>query len=563
MTQITLIEKLLREGYGEQALSLCNKICERESTVETLNLLGKCHLEVNQLHSAIDAFNAAVELDPANIDAWVALANTQIKLNRREQAAEIFAALLDTYPENYRAHVSIGDVCYNHGDLDNARYLYARATKMQGCDHQIYLKLGDVLLLKGLIDLAEQAFRRAHSLEPLDRAPLTRLVQILERRKRYDEAWQLLEPMIRTRPPHPDAVNLYTILAHRIGKGTQAAALAEASLRKTNTSTAKRLLHANLGLLYDRLGEYGRAFQHLSTMNQLAGVSYDPRAIESTVESTIDLFTGSNLAAMPTATQDTGQMIFVVGMPRSGTSLIEKIISSHLRVAALGETQIVESCLSARCQANDIDMERLPASNKFNPELLDAIAGDFHQYVAQQLPDKNNYLRFIEKTPFNFKWIGIITRLFPEARIIHIKRDPLDCCLSCYMQNFADALSFSFSLKGLAHYYQNYKKLMTHWTSVLPDKILEIQYESLVHNPEPHTRKMIDYCGLEWDPQCLRHYESNALSATASYEQVRQPIYTSSVGRWRHYRDFIGDLKSLYPVESQNLPNHTPLSGTS
>jgi hypothetical protein len=222
-------------------------------------------------------------------------------------------------------------------------------------------------------------------------------------------------------------------------------------------------------------------------------------------------------------------------MPRSGTSLTEQILASHPSIKGAGELQFWNGVTRQRLAEVRAGLLDLPTRKK--------LAEDYLQLLEKRTGDAP---RIIDKTPSNADCIGIIHSVFPNARFICMERDPIDTCLSCYFQHFVAAVSFSTDLSDLAHYYRAHCRLVQHWQSVLPpDKMLVVRYEDLVQDQEAWTRKMLDFLGLEWDERCLSFYENERPVATASTWQVRQKLYTDSVGRWQAYKKFIGPLKAL------------------
>jgi hypothetical protein len=227
--------------------------------------------------------------------------------------------------------------------------------------------------------------------------------------------------------------------------------------------------------------------------------------------------------------------VFVVGMMRSGTSLVEQIIASHPAVAGAGELSFWNDAV--RKYNALLRQEPLPES------LRRQLAEGYLQALERHSVDAS---RVVDKAPINSNYLGVIHSVFPNARIIYMRRDPIDTCLSCYFQPLSVSHSFTLDLSDLAHYYREHQRLMAHWRSVLPPgAILDVPYDQLVADQEGWTRKILDFVGLEWDPRCLDFHTTARPVATASYWQVRQRIYNDSVQRWRHYRKFIGPLLDL------------------
>lgn len=232
--------------------------------------------------------------------------------------------------------------------------------------------------------------------------------------------------------------------------------------------------------------------------------------------------------------------VFVLGMPRSGTSLVEQIIASHHQAFGAGEVRFW-STVATRHVGALLD-------GQFDADLLSSLALDYEKNLRTQAPDA---LRIVDKMPGNFMFIGLIHAVFPNARILHTIRHPIDTCLSIYFQNFPSGHEYANELEDLVHYYREYHRLMAHWRSVLPPEVfLDVPYEALVDDQEGWSRKIIDFIGLEWDDRCLEFYNTERRVGTASNWQVRQPVYKTSKERWRNYEKFIGPLLPLMELSS-------------
>ncbi|RZA28269.1 MAG: sulfotransferase, partial [Proteobacteria bacterium] len=237
--------------------------------------------------------------------------------------------------------------------------------------------------------------------------------------------------------------------------------------------------------------------------------------------------------------------IFVIGMPRSGTTLVERIISSHPMVHSGGELQNFGVCLkraSASTTPSILDLDTIGRCGTLDWERLGSA------YIASTRPGTGHTPRFIDKLPHNFLFLGYIARALPNARIIHLRRNPLDTCVSNFRQLFALTSPFydySFDLLDTGRYYLMYDQLMRHWDSVLPGRILEVRYEQIVDSLESSSRRLVDFCGLPWDDACLQFERNEAPVATASAVQVRQPIYRTSLNRWKRYEAQLGELVEL------------------
>jgi hypothetical protein len=296
-------------------------------------------------------------------------------------------------------------------------------------------------------------------------------------------------------------------------------------------------LHFALGKAYDDLGQYDCAIQHFDAGNRLkhrTNGSYTPAGHAAGVDRQIATFTDDFFARNAALGSDCQMPILVVGMPRSGTTLVEQILSSHPHVSAGGELGFWgELAVSfAMSPAGRIDPAWAATTAREYQALLSGIS-----LTARRVTDK---------LPHNFLHIPMIHSVFPRARVIHCRRHPIDTCLPIYFENFARRMEFAYDRSDLFAFYRQYQRLMAHWRSVLSTEcFFEIQYEELVANREPWTRKMIAFCGLEWGDACLHSQRNPRPVRTASVWQARQPVYLTSVARWRRYEPWLGPLREL------------------
>jgi len=301
------------------------------------------------------------------------------------------------------------------------------------------------------------------------------------------------------------------------------------------------------------LGRYKEAFRHYKAGNETIDIVFDSQSFKTRIDNLISIFNSENIVNIAKSDTDTTLPIFIVGMPRSGTSLTEQILSSHPQVDGAGEL-------------NDINNIAVSLPNKLNttlpyPQCITLLTTDACNIIAQEYLNKLTNLcgenRFItDKMPHNFLNIGLISLLFPQAKIIHCVRDPRDTCLSIYFQNFGWLHPYGARLDWLGAYYQEYVRIMKHWETVkIP--IHTVRYDDMVNDQKATTRKILEYCNLEWSDNCLNFHKSDRVVATASYDQVRQKIYTKSQARWKNYEkditlliENLGDAVDGWQVET-------------
>jgi hypothetical protein len=303
-----------------------------------------------------------------------------------------------------------------------------------------------------------------------------------------------------------------------------------------------------LGDLRERSGDYAAAMQHYAAANEIRvrelaglGITFDPDAHAAFVARQVAAFDAESLRRLQSLGSPSTRPIFIVGMPRSGTSLCEQILASHEDVVGAGELN--------EMQAIARSLPRLAGDpSSAYPECIGLIgpehAREASERYLRRLDDISSTApRVVDKHPINFRHLGLIAALFPQAAIIHCRRDPLDTCLSCYAQNFDAPIPWALRLDSLGIYYRQYERLMAHWQKIMPERVLEFVYEEVVADIEGSVRRLIAHCGLSWQPQCLEFHRTQRVVRTASHRQVRQPLYSRSVGRWRNYEPFLEPLR--------------------
>jgi hypothetical protein len=297
-----------------------------------------------------------------------------------------------------------------------------------------------------------------------------------------------------------------------------------------------------LGKAYEDRHEFDRAWHYYSTGNsrQRAEVAYDPVLTEATNSRLVKVFTAEFLSSRPHVGHPDPAPIFIMGLPRSGSTLLEQILASHSQVEGTSELPYLGR-VATWLNRNRADGINYPeAVRELKPENFAALGQDYLAYA--QMHRRSGAPRFIDKMPNNFPNIGFLALILPNARIVDARRHPLDACLSCYRQLFAKGQNFTYDLTEIGEYYLQYQRMMDHWAAVLPGRVLTVQYEEVVSDFEPQVRRLLDFCGLGWEDACLRFYESDRPVRTPSAEQVRQPIYDRSIGHWRNYAQHLDEL---------------------
>ncbi len=359
----------------------------------------------------------------------------------------------------------------------------------------------------------------------------------------FDQAFASLQPLLDGEHITADAALAYASICRHIGQCDDAIVMMERALSQETEAPGgyySLMLHFELGRLLDAVGDYDRAFDYYRKGNALKGMIFLPEEYARHVDDVIATYSREFLAQAPRIDDTAARPLFIVGMPRSGTSLVEQILTSHQQIAGGGELKTMNDIVIGMPSQLGTALPYPQCLSMLTVAGCESMRRRYLDQLAAISPDAT-YVT--DKMPANFKFLGLIALLFPGARIIHCVRDPLDTCLSCYFQHFSAGHDYTYDLGNLGSYYRQYQRLMAHWRTVLRLPMLEVRYEDLVGDQERVSRDLIAFCDLPWDERCLRFYETGRTVQTRSYDQVRQPLYQRSVGRWRHYDRFLAPLK--------------------
>ena len=388
---------------------------------------------------------------------------------------------------------------------------------------------------------ALREFRKSLELDPGFTPTYLQMAVILREFGRFDEAEEALRKALEL---DESSIEAYLGLARSKKYNEKDLARLQEALTVSDLETKQVIqLHFSLGKIFDERNEYEKAFKYFQKGNELhrSSYQYDVNEFEHLVSRLIDTFSEDYLGNRAVSGKVNSELpVFIVGMPRSGTTLTEQILASHPEVFGAGELGDISRISHEWAKKHEDNGDYLDCILHLQAPETEKIAIDYLSRIRALASDA---LRVTDKMPHNFLHIGLIATLFPRARIIHCKRDPLDTCLSIYTQKFTSLHPYAYDLTELGQYYRQYQRLMAHWESVLPGRNFTIQYEELTESPEATCRRLIEYIGLPWDNRCLHFHETERPVKTASQWQVRQPVYKQSVGRWRHYETWLGPLK--------------------
>jgi len=490
---------LLRLGYpAEAAREAEAAIAIQANFAEAWSTLGSAHAGLGAFEKALAALGRAIALSPDDPEILKALGQVALMRNAPDSALGFFDKALARQPRAIMAHIGRAEALAALGRQEEALTASEEALRLDPRYATAAAMRGSVLKQLGRLDEAEGAFAHAVQLAP----DVPAFHRALGETRRYSDGDKRLAPL-------------------------------EALVAREGTLSAaqKVELHFALFKAYDDLGRHEEAFAHLARGNGLyrQTIPYDEAGVSAFFDGLKQQFTGDS--EQQRAANTSAQPIFIVGMPRSGTSLVEQMLASHAQVFGAGE----------RSWLGDLIGEMLPDYPKTVPsDTAQAVGERYSERLRALAPDA---ARITDKLPANFRHLGLIHRALPNAKILHIRRDARDTCFSCYSKLFRSGLNFAYELGELGRYYQAYDRLMAHWHGLLPaDRLLDIQYETLVADFEHEAKRIVAFCGLEWDAACLRFYENKRAVRTLSEFQVRRPLFSDSIGRWRPYQPWLRPL---------------------
>ena len=426
------------------------------------------------------------------------------------------------------------------GRYDEAANCFRQALQLKPDFVETVVHLANTYSTQAKFDETVQCLESALRSHPGEPRLLAVLANVYEKRGDYEKTYEILRPLVESHVNEPRAAVVFGEISQRILRRDDAMRYIEYVLQDGSHSSADRQqLYFVLGKLYEDAADYDRAFRQYQRANEAVKQHYDPASQVRLVSDLIETYSADFMAAAPRASVRSDRPVFIVGMPRSGTSLVEQILACHPQVHGAGELVDIFDLTSALPGTLDSKEPHPYCLAKLTQAALDTLAQRYLAHLAELSADAT---RVTDKLPSNFLLLGLIELFFPQARIIHCVRDARDTCLSCYFQDFGARHAYSADLAHLGAYYRQYERLMQHWKKVIRLPLLEIRYENMVADQETWSRQLVEFCGLPWDDSCLRFHESGRAVRTASYDQVRRPMYKTSAGRWQRYERHLGPL---------------------
>lgn len=479
----------------------------------------------------------------ANLDLVIVEAHRMYGAGQYGAVVRLCKDVLRQNPASVPFLLTLGmaELAFDH--FDESLAALKKAAALAPREPKVHLAIAAAERRRGRFPEAHAAVDRALAARPGDAGSLAAKATLLCMEGEYQRALDAVSGVVGADPPCGELApaQVFGRACVRLGRHSEGIAALERALARPGISGDRAGALIQLGELLDGAGLFDRAF---AAYEQAAAIrrrtiGYDAAAHRTAVDRAIEAWTPERVRSLPVSNVRGDRLIFIVGMLRSGTTLVEQILASHPKVFAAGERLDVARACAALQPAAAGPLPILTDLGSLTRASIDKQAREVVQALARQ---NSSAARVTDKNPLNFLHLGPIRQMLPGARIIHCIRDPMDTCLSCYF-NVSSSIAWASDLGDLGAFYKDYQRLMVHWRTVLPDlPVLDVVYEELAGAPEAGARRIVEFAGLEWDPACARFHENRRVALTPSIDQVRRPMYTSSIGRWRSYERHLGPL---------------------
>ena len=499
-------------GRLEEAEPLCRQVLQREPrNVDALRMLGLIAAAAGDLDEAENLLRQALAEAPDHIAALFELGRVLKELERPDDAIDVYKTLIELQPDNPRAHYRLAGVLAPAALTEQSAAAYRRCLELDPRHPGAWLGLGHMLKTLGQQSEGIAAYRRCLAIEP-----------------EFGEAW----------------FSMANLKTYRFDDAEIAEMRQRLESDTVNETSRVNFLFA-LARAYEDRRDYATAWQYYEQGNarQRLLVSYDPVLTETVNDDLIAFFAADFFRSHAGVGNPDPSPIFILGMPRSGSTLVEQIIASHSRVEGTSELPYIGR-LTKSLNRNRADGMRYPeVLNELEPRHFSRLGQNYLAMARMHRVEGTPH--FIDKMPNNFPLVGFIHAILPNAKIIDARRHPLDACTGNLRQLYARGQAFSYDQTDIGEYYLQYQRMMDHWDQVLPGKVLHVQYEDVVADLPRQVERILNYLELPWEDACLDYHATQRAVRTASSEQVRQPIYTSGIGYWRHYETQLEELREV------------------
>ena len=536
----------------EPAIAKYSHILEHVSDCdEALLMRGILLGQIGRIDSALADIESAISINKNDDLSFSALAYLYAKKGNEEKAIELCECSLTLNSTNIDAGKLLEYLCRKHGDemlknslFDRAEDYYTKALKYKKDDPSLLYKLVLVARSKGKIKKSIEIAERVVEINPAHVRAKAHIASSYELLGELDKGNRFIDELFSEHPEHP-LVNIvyaqYALRNKQQEKGITALLKAVSNDELQDEDLIGMLML--LGSLYDSIEQYDLAFKYFQQANELQKQDYDSSTYKNYISELINYFSRESYLSIPSSENLTDELIFIVGMPRSGTSLVEQIISSHPGVFGAGELTHVHSLVDTM-QGTESPGAYPSCLSQISVGDMSVLADRLLSGIKKENSGGKPSVKITDKMPQNFHHIAFLHKLFPNAKFINCVRDAKDTCLSCYFQRFVGYHPYACDLHDLGIHYQEYERLMKHWTEELNIPVHTVKYEDIVSSTRDEVGKMLDFLGLYWDERCMEFYKRKRTATTASYNQVNKKIYNKSVGRWKNYESHLNLLFS-------------------
>jgi tetratricopeptide (TPR) repeat protein len=528
-------------GRGKEADVAFEASFELDPVRKTLALAAE-HQREGRMQEAERAYRSVLRSHPKNVDALRLLGRVAYAAGRLEEAERLFRRAIEQAPDFVGAIVDLARTLRETHHYEESIAWFRKAIALEPTNVQAHFQLGGVLSQAALNFEAIDEYKTALKLQPEYAAAFLSLGHALKTVGQQEEAISAYRECMRIKPDngqiHWSLANLKT---YRLTEDDIADM--ETRVGGTDLSDDSRVnfLFA-LAKAYEDSGDFDRSWDYYAEGNSTRRMleSYDPVRTEVTNDAIVEVFDAEFLDRNTGLGNPDDAPIFVLGLPRSGSTLLEQILASHSQVEGTSELPYLQQVANSLSRNRADGVNYPEAVRELSGEHFQALGGDYLELARLNRTEGTPY--FVDKMPNNFPIVGFIHLIFPNAKIIDARRHPLDSCVSCYRQLFAKGQSFTYDLTDIGEYFLQYQRMMDHWHEVLPGRVLTVQHEDVVRDLDTQVRRILDYCELPFENACINYHETDRPIRTPSSEQVRRPVYTDSLGFWRHYETHIGEL---------------------
>jgi tetratricopeptide (TPR) repeat protein len=532
------------QGNYEGAAACFQRVLsvDPEDSIAHYNL-GYVFQAQGKLVESITCFKRALSIKPNYLEAHYNLSVVYLRQDKYEEAAACLKRVLSLRPEDINAQLNLSVVYMKQGKYEEAAAYLQRILSIKPDHRQACLNLGVVRTNLYMYEEAAVYLEKALSINPGSVDAHFNLGVIRKSQGRFEDAVDCCKKVLSIKPDHAESHFLLASLQKYSGNEDQLFEMEQLFSQQVVSDEKKMYLAFGLGKAYEDSGFYEKAFYFLKRGNKLkrATYEYSEEETEAEFKQIKRTFTKSFIQNNSKFANPDNSPIFILGMPRSGTSLVEQILASHPDVEGAGELSYLGEIISRLSKADSVS-QACEHISEASEEIITCLGPEYIQKIRKFSAEK----KFItDKMPRNFLWIGAIILALPNAKIISCVRDPMDNCFSIYKNHFKDGHKYAFDLHELGRYHLHYQDLILYWHEVFPGKIYTLSYEKLVNDQEAETRKLLKYCGLSWDDACLSFHKTSRAVETASAAQVRKPIYKDSLQLWKRYEKELQPLSEI------------------